>query len=593
LALLEPRRADLGDGDGAQILGRAYLQANRNEEAFALLQPHVTQRLESFHEAEKDYGEAVEKFYRVQIKLLERGVAPPAFFRRYDAAGTDEERSALVDAYLRERIDTDASLSRKRERMERESGVVPVALDLGIVRLRRARAMSDADARRRELEEAERTFLAIRGAAGDSAEFRLFLAQVYYWLGKPEQGRALLDELLESQERGTQIVLAVASTLKDVGALSEARELMEQAYEAAADDPERQMAAYHRAFIAEDTDDEISWLTRCNQADAHVRAALHSARGQRALLDGRDTEAARELRRAIDSYDAFNDDAGALNNAALACVALYELTGDRTDYEGALQRIERAVEIRADNSIMLLHLAGLQLESALIRVALERMDLGALRMRGSLRLISFLYADAKGREPVMKRLHAQRRLSDAVAHLDKVTVLAPKHPGAYAALAAINWSRSDTEAARRLHARTEDISFDLGDAERAARIRHAPAEAEERREIEIRIARRRTILASAGKADRPLDRAVACCELADALVAGQRAGLEVDPDEVVALAERAHGAAASSATAHTLIAALPISCARARRPSRRRPPAGGGRSWPPSIPARRPAWPQP
>ena len=65
-----------------------------------------------------------------------------------------------------------------------------------MVLLQHGRTLPDAAARRQELEKAEQTFLAVRGLTGKTDEYRMNLAQVYYWLGKHREGRQLFDEVL-------------------------------------------------------------------------------------------------------------------------------------------------------------------------------------------------------------------------------------------------------------------------------------------------------------------------------------------------------------------------------------------------------------
>src|SRR5207244_2159341 len=97
------------------------------------------------------------------------------------------EKEAMVDDYLAKTVQADAGLKRAVVQLTAANKIVHVTLDLGIVQLNRAQSLSDPAARKTELEAAERTFLAIHGLAGDTDEYRLFLGQVYYWLGKSAQ----------------------------------------------------------------------------------------------------------------------------------------------------------------------------------------------------------------------------------------------------------------------------------------------------------------------------------------------------------------------------------------------------------------------
>ena len=68
--------------------------------------------------------------------------------------------------------------------LRRAARVVPIALDVGTLTLYRAQGMADAASRQATLEQAEATFLAVRGVAGESERYRKDLGQIYYWLGK-------------------------------------------------------------------------------------------------------------------------------------------------------------------------------------------------------------------------------------------------------------------------------------------------------------------------------------------------------------------------------------------------------------------------
>jgi hypothetical protein len=137
-----------------------------------------------------------------------------------------------------------------------------VALDLGLVLLRRGQVLNDPEARQRELEKAEKTFLAIRTTAGKTDEFRLSLGQVYYWLGKHADGRKLFDALLADKGRDSKTLGAVAQVLREVGAVSEARTLVEEAYDKETDPRQKAGMARSRAAMRRDLDDRIRWLER-------------------------------------------------------------------------------------------------------------------------------------------------------------------------------------------------------------------------------------------------------------------------------------------------------------------------------------------
>lgn len=223
----------------------------------------------------------------------------------------------MVRRYIQARIKDDSRIAATREAPAGKSDVVPVALDLGIVMLRRAQEMSDPAARQAELEKAEKTFLAIRSAAGESDEYRLFLGQVYYWLGRHDEGRALFDELLLAKERNFETLLLVAEMLRQVGSEPEARTLAEEAYAATTEQVKKYQAAALRSLILRDVEDQIEWLRRAAPNDESTKVGLSWAMGRQALTEGRVDEAERNLREAVAMYDKPAETASSTSRAGI------------------------------------------------------------------------------------------------------------------------------------------------------------------------------------------------------------------------------------------------------------------------------------
>src|SRR5262245_34439730 len=182
------------------------------------------------------------------------------------------------------------------------STVRHAALEVVSVRLHRAQAMADPEARWQELQKAEQTLLAVGQFTRESDRYHLNLAQVYYWLGKPAEGKKQFDEVLKKHNRKTEVVLVVAKMLREVGATTEARALTEQAYAREQDVKEKQSAALIRSLMPLDLDDNITWLKRANTDNLEVKASLSHALGGRAERDGREKEAVRHYRDALATY---------------------------------------------------------------------------------------------------------------------------------------------------------------------------------------------------------------------------------------------------------------------------------------------------
>ena len=176
----------------------------------------------------------------------------------------------LGEKYIERRMRSDATYQRAVAQLKDANRIVTVTLDLGIVQVNRAQSFTDPAARKNELEAAEKTFLAIRGFAGETDEYRMFLGQVYYWLGRSTEGKELFDQLLAAKKRPPMLLTALAEKLREVGEHSQARELSEEAYKKAKDNKERYAAAALRAHTCKDYDDKIAWLER-----AEIDRQLH------------------------------------------------------------------------------------------------------------------------------------------------------------------------------------------------------------------------------------------------------------------------------------------------------------------------------
>src|SRR5262249_33114273 len=153
---------------------------------------------------------------------IRSGKAPGFPYEQFNRASKEEKITIFWD-YAEPKLKADPAFQKAQADLMRATPVVQVVLDLGGVLLRRAQALADPEARKAELEKAEKTFLDVRGLAGQTPQFRLHLGQVKYWLGKHGDGRKLLDEYLEAQQRETDSLLAVSNLLREVGLTPDAR----------------------------------------------------------------------------------------------------------------------------------------------------------------------------------------------------------------------------------------------------------------------------------------------------------------------------------------------------------------------------------
>ena len=376
--LLQPYQHRLGATEGARILGQHLLSEGNNDDAYGLLFPYVQTRLARLHAVELSYSNTVTSLNRWALADLNAGRADRSFYENYKTA-SKEQKSEMVDNYMGTRVRTDPAFQRALIELKEANRIVPVALDLGIVQLNRAQNLGDATARQAELEAAEKTFLAIRSFAGDTDEYRLFLGQVYYWLGKAPQGKELFDQLLASNHRAGPTLMALARTLREVGEKAQARELTEEAYKNAARDEEKFDAAALRARLQTDIDDEITWLNKCDANESGIQIELSSALGEKALRDGQPELAAQNFHKAIAGYEKMPKSPVILNNCGLVYLNLYSVTGDIADNNQGLALLQEAISLNPGSSLLLLNTAHQLLTRAYMDVVGDAIRFGAVK----------------------------------------------------------------------------------------------------------------------------------------------------------------------------------------------------------------------
>src|SRR5262249_26589950 len=145
LALLEPHRGRLATTEGARILGLVDARHGRVDPALALLRPYTRARLESFHAAETALTSALETAQRTILDRLKAGRPADFDVERY-ARATEAERISQLEQYVANKLKGDPAIDQAQERMLRESAVVPVALELGMILLQHAQSLSDPKA---------------------------------------------------------------------------------------------------------------------------------------------------------------------------------------------------------------------------------------------------------------------------------------------------------------------------------------------------------------------------------------------------------------------------------------------------------------
>jgi tetratricopeptide (TPR) repeat protein len=531
--VLEPVRQGLGSTEGARILGQHLLRQGNYEEAYALLYPYVQERLEHLRSAEQAYTNAVSASYRRALSHLNDGRAPKSFYDSYDKA-SESEKEVLVDEFVRNWMERDAGYQRTLDQFSSAGRIMHVTLDLGIVQLNRAQSLQDPAARKAELEAAEQTFLAIRGMAGDTDEYRLFL-------GRLDEGRELFDQLLEANQRSYPTLMEVSSTLREVGEDGLAREYSEEAYRTAQTDDERYGAASLRARIQKDIEDQIAWLEKADPNAVHIQISLSAARGQKALADGQRDVAAAQLRQAIAGYEKLPKDAATLNNCGLVYFNLYGVTGNLKDHDRGLAMLEDAVTLAPGNSVLLINTASHLIGRAYMDVVGEAIHFGAIQAAPDRSMLAYLYANDVEREAVYGRLRNNEHMKQALTYLDKVLLLAPKSPSAYWMCAELYSGFRDLALLEQLQQRLQTASPDLNEVvDSAMQVFSGARDGERQQQLEREIARQEMLLSLPAVKEHPLTGLYVRTELNVLRQGAHGAGLPTDTDQVLSEARDLH-----------------------------------------------------
>ncbi len=551
--LLAPHREQLGSSEGARLLGHMLADEGEFDAAYALLSAYLEPRLAELHKAQVAFEQAISANQQSILTQLKNGFAPDFDYTRLETLAEDE-REAMIREYFDRRLRDDPSIIAARESLLQQASVVPAAVELGIVTLRRAQSMTDADAQRVELQKAEKTFLAVQGIAGDDANYQLHIGQVYYWLGKHAEGQQQFEQLLKDADRSPESLLTVASVLREIGAYSEARQYIDEAYEKAAEESVRHDAAGLRAVTTFDSDEKVVWLERCDQNDQSVRAQLVSARGLQAEAAGDIVSAAEQYRQAISIYDRLPESHATLNNSAIVCQQLYGVTGDPNVLKDTVRRLERGIALDPDSVFLLGNCA-----SALLRTVVNELagvEGEAARCFGDFDDLDYVVKSQAELDQMRAAARHKESLTKALSYLDTTMVLAPRSVSSYTAALGVYRFLHDQEALQQLALRMEQSNIDVEEPKKQylEYYRH-----EEDPEEHARLEKKRATLATeVEKYHQAGNSPVLALNVAELLRYTMLISdlAEVDVDHLVQLAEAAHATSPSLGTYSTLNGAL-------------------------------------
>ncbi|MFK7788109.1 MAG: hypothetical protein AB8C95_01280 [Phycisphaeraceae bacterium] len=552
--LLEPVFYRLAESEGARVLGQIMLREGDVEKACTLLEPYTSARIAELQTAEQAWDTAYESAYDVAVAELENGKAPSDWYDRYDIAA-EQDQDTIFWEYVTPRINENPSFIAARERYAEVSGVVDVALDLGVAQLERAQGYTDPELRRTGLEEAEQTFLSVQGSASDNATYRLYLGQVYFWLGRATDGNALFDAYLAEYPGNANVMASVARLLRQVGEKDKARNLYSTAYEASDDQAIKYDLAEALAAMSQEREDMVKWLNRCAPDNTSSQAALKNILGKEAAEAGQDDKAVALFDDAIALYSSLPETSSSLNNGALVWLQRFYTTGDVADRNKALDQLVRAVELEPSGTVLLQNTANTLLSAALYDVLATRLDMRTLELNGSISSLSYTYENQTQWQVMAEEIKAKPRFVKAVAMYDRVVLLAPKNPGAYEVLGGIYDFTEDESAQQALLDRAKAAAPDISGSIQSIKLYRQGHYDEinqtrsENTETKLRATLARTDLS-------PATRSAASVMLANILVGRHPRGEPVESDEALALAESAYQLKPSSATRSALNSTL-------------------------------------
>lgn len=459
-SVLMPVRDNLTDSEGARTLGQIFIAEGNNNEAYPLLSAYTSGRLKTLQIAEAEFFELQTELWDAQFNQLNAGSGPKSFYDELDTM-SDAEQQLFVNEYIVEKLEANATYQAKFESYREAAAIVPVVMDFGILQLRTAEAETSVDARNAELKSAEETFLSIRNIVGDDDEYKLYLGQVYFWLGKQDDGQALFDEILASNGRSAEALLAVSSTLRNLGKVGDAGDLAQEAYDASTSDQIRYEAAIILQVMAVDSDDRIMWLERADPNSPYVQANLKEAQGHLAAEKG-DTKAAEKLyREAIRYAETLPEHSTNFNNTALTYFALHRVNGDIATYQNGVELMSKAVDLSPENGILMGNASSTLITNALYETVGDEIDYAYLQTLPSISDISYHYTNAEEKDVLREKVKAHSDFQKGVSYLERAVLLSPNSAMNYLNLSGIYFFLDDDEAMSDLADKMANNKIDI------------------------------------------------------------------------------------------------------------------------------------
>lgn len=423
--LLQARVDELKGTEGARILGQILVSDGDYDAAYPLLASYVIPKLEQLKHLSDDFDKVSELSYSKAIDYLNDGHASESFYQRYENA-TEEVKNEMVNEMVVQRMNMDASYTSSLKAVQNAGEVVPEAMDFGIMQLRRAQSVSDGGEKAQLLESAEKTFLALQTVAGDSEDYQLSLGQVYFWMGRLDEGEKLFETARKGSGESLGVLYRQASIYHEIGDSSKGVELLKKAYSKIKDKEDGYSIASLLATMCGDIEEEVDWLKKCDQEQISVKIGLSNAEGKLAYQNGEYEKAIKFFKSADRDYKQLPNSAANFNNHALVMEQLYSLTGEPGYYRKSVDLMSEAVKLMPNNSILLGNAASQAFTAATIDLMSQKFSAAFTKEMSYTDYLRMLYNTDNERAKMRADFVTNESGKRAFKYLGALSVLAPK-----------------------------------------------------------------------------------------------------------------------------------------------------------------------
>ncbi len=366
--------------EGQLLLAYCYRDVGKSDQAEPILRRYLARRLPKFQEAGRALAEAYDAAEKRFVNQAKAGNLPSDLSAKLEGAHDEGEKSRIFSQWLSDEAAKDGEVARRRQAYQAYQDVVGASLALGMTELQRANATPEPE-RQVLLSDAERTFLAIREEAEGSPLFHMGLGQVYYRLGRTEDGERELQGVLRSDDASLRIQVAYA--YRSLGLVARSREILIP-YVDAGKEPYADEAAGSLVAMADDYHEREKWLTRMKIDSPSKRASLAEIRGDLRMEEGKLAEADKELSQATSIWGSMAAHSqAAANNAALCWNKRYECTGDPGNLDKAVDLLDQARRFAPDEPTVVGNVASMTEERAHLAVLEAWLRTRVLKLRAS------------------------------------------------------------------------------------------------------------------------------------------------------------------------------------------------------------------